>query len=118
MLVREALITSIRTKQALREKKAQGFKLGRPVAELTAEQVAKSVEVRKRKAAENGNNKRAWATVQHMIGRPLKEIADYLNANGFTTSNGGEWRGNQVARLIEANKKANKKEEDQEKEMP
>lgn len=103
MAEREALITSIRTKQALRAKKAQGFKLGRPGAEFTAEQVAKSVEVRKRKAAENGNNKRAWATVQHMIGRPLKDIADYLNANGFTTSNGGDWRGNQVSRLIKAN---------------
>jgi DNA invertase Pin-like site-specific DNA recombinase len=101
---RERLITSIRTKQALKAKKEQGFKLGRPDAEFTAEQVAKSVEVRKRKAAENGNNKRAWATVQHMIDKPLKEIADYLNANGFTTSQGGQWRSNQVSRLIKAMK--------------
>ena len=99
---RERLITSIRTKQALKAKKQQGFKLGRPNAEFTTEQVAKSVEIRKRKAAENGNNKRAWATVQHMIDKPLKEIADYLNANGFTTSQGGEWRSNQVSRLIKA----------------
>lgn len=100
---RERLITSIRTKQALKAKKEQGFKLGRPNAEFTAEQVEKSVETRKRKAAENGNNKRAWATVQHMTDKPLKEIAAYLNANGFPTANGGEWRGNQVARLIMAN---------------
>ncbi len=99
---RERLITSIRTKQALKAKKEQGFKLGRPNAEFTTEQVAKSVESRKRKAAENGNNKRAWATVQHMTDRPLKEIAAYLNENGFTTSQGGEWRSNQVARLIKA----------------
>lgn len=99
---RERLITSIRTKQALKAKKEQGFKLGRPNAEFTTEQVAKSVEVRKRKAAENGNNKRAWATVQHMTDKPLKEIADYLNANGFTTSQGGKWRSNQVSRLIRA----------------
>lgn len=99
---RERLITSIRTKQALKAKKEQGFKLGRPNAEFTAEQVAKSVEVRKRKAAENGNNKRAWATVQHMKDKPLKAIADYLNANGFTTSQGGKWRSNQVSRLIRA----------------
>ena len=99
---RERLITSIRTKQALKAKKEQGFRLGRPDAEFTALQVAKSVEVRKRKAAENGNNKRAWATVQHMIDKPLKEIADYLNANGFTTSQGGQWRSNQVSRLIKA----------------
>ena len=97
---RERLITSIRTKQALKAKKQQGFKLGRPGAEFTADQVAKSVETRKRKAQENGNNKRAWATVQHMTDKPLKEIADYLNANGFTTSQGGEWRSNQVSRLI------------------
>lgn len=99
---RERLITSIRTKQALKAKKQQGFKLGRPNATFTTEQVAKSVETRKRKAAENGNNKRAWATVQHMTDRPLKEIAAYLNENGFTTSQGGEWRSNQVARLIKA----------------
>ena len=68
---RERLITSIRTKQALRAKKEQGFKLGRPNAEFTTEQVEKSVETRKRKAAENGNNKRAWATVQHMTDKPL-----------------------------------------------
>lgn len=98
---RERLITSIRTKQALKAKKEQGFKLGRPNAEFTSEQVAKSVETRKRKATENVNNKRAWALVQKMTDKPLKEIADALNANGFTTSNGGEWRGNQVARLIE-----------------
>ena len=85
----------------MKAKKEQGFKLGRPNAEFTSEQVAKSVETRKRKATENVNNKRAWALVQKMTDKPLKEIADALNANGFTTSNGGEWRGNQVARLIE-----------------
>ncbi len=99
---RERLITSIRTKQALKAKKQQGFKLGRPNAEFTAQQIEKSVETRKRKAAENGNNMRAWATVQHMTDKPLREIADYLNANGFTTSQGGEWRSNQVSRLIKA----------------
>lgn len=102
---RERLITSIRTKAALKVKKEQGIKLGRPNAEFTAEMVAKSVKVRKEKAAENGNNKRAWATVQHMTDKPLKEIADYLNTNGFTTSNGGKWRGNQVSRLIKAYQK-------------
>ena len=101
---RERLITSIRTKQALKAKKQQGFKLGRPNAEFTSEQVAKSVETRRRKAAENGNNKRAWAVVQEklMKGNTLKEIADHLNENGFTTSQGGEWRSNQVSRLIKA----------------
>lgn len=101
---RERLITSIRTKQALKAKKQQGFKLGRPNAEFSSEQVAKSVETRKRKAAENGNNKRAWAVVQEKLakGETLKEIADYLNDNGFTTSQGGEWRTNQVSRLIKA----------------
>lgn len=99
---RERLITSIRTKQALKAKKQQGFKLGRPNAEFTTEQVAKSVMTRKLKAAENGNNKRAWAIVKHITDKPLKEIAEYLNTNGFTTSQGGEWRSNQVSRLIKA----------------
>ena len=36
-----------------------------------------------------------------MTDKPLKEIDDYLNANGFTTSQGGEWRSNQVSRLIQ-----------------
>ena len=98
---RERLITSIRTKAALKVKKSQGVKLGRPNAEFTAGQVAKSVATRKHKAEENGNNKRAWAAIQYMTDKPLKELADYLNRNGFATPNSGkEWQGSQVARLI------------------
>ncbi len=97
---RERLITSLRTKQALKAKKEQGFKLGRPDASFTAEQVAKSVNTRKEKALTNDNNKRAWALVQSNMDKPLTEIARMLNDNGFKTSAGGEWHGNQVSRLI------------------
>lgn len=98
---RERLITSIRTKQALKAKKEAGFRLGRPDAEFTPDQWAKSVQTRKRKAEDNGNNKRAFAAIKGMADHPLKDIADFLNANGFVTSNGGQWRGNQVRRLLD-----------------
>lgn len=98
---RERLITSIRTKQALKAKKEQGFKLGRPDAEFTPDQIAKSVEVRKKKASDNGNNRRAWGAIQNMTDKPLKELAEFLNEYGYSTSQGGEWHGNQVRRLIE-----------------
>lgn len=97
---RERLITSLRTKQALKAKKDQGYKLGRPDAGFSSEQVAKSVRTRKEKALANDNNRRAWALVKSNIEKPLVEIARTLNENGFRTSGGGEWRGNQVARLM------------------
>lgn len=97
---RERLITSLRTKQALKAKKEQGYKLGRPDASFSAEQVAKSVNTRKEKALTNDNNKRAWALIQSHLEKPLVELARMLNDNGFRTSAGGEWHGNQVARLI------------------
>ena len=98
---RERRITSIRTKQALAAKKAQGFKLGRPDAEFTPEMIKHSAQNRRELALQNENNRRAWGVIQAMEGQPLKAIADHLNANGFKTSNGGAWRGNQVKRIRE-----------------
>ena len=97
---RERLITSIRTKQALKAKKDAGCRLGRPGAEFTAEQVAKSVEVRRQKALSNIKNRNAWAVIKDKTENPLTWLANYLNEGGLTTPNGGEWHGNQVARLI------------------
>lgn len=97
---RERLITSLRTKQALKAKKEKGYKLGRPDASFSAEQVAKSVSTRKEKALTNDNNKRAWALIQSQLDKPLVELARMLNDNGFKTSAGEEWHGNQVSRLI------------------
>ena len=61
---REALLVSIRTKQALAAKKAQGHKLGRPKKCKTDEATTASVSKRKKEAAEKPCNKAIWSVVK------------------------------------------------------
>ena len=61
----------------------------------------KSLDVRRESAKENQYNKRAYAAIKLALGSMgFNALADYLNENNFTTAKGGQWRGNQVKRLI------------------
>ncbi len=123
---RERLITSIRTKQALKAKKERGERLGSPlfvgrpgetiedaeerkekadnVREIATQKAAKS---RRGAADNNPNNVRAWAAIEGKRAKAategksvsLQELADFLNANNFTTSTGGSFNKMAVKRL-------------------
>lgn len=92
-----------RTKEALAQLKAQGRKLGTP-ANLTneahlkgskkaaAKRVAKAVEDQA-DIAEVGSKMRAE-------GRSLRQIAAYLNEEGYVTRKGGRWSPSQVLRVL------------------
>ena len=61
----------------------------------------KSIDVRRESAKENQYNKRAYAAIKLALGSMgYNALADYLNENNFTTAKGGQWRGNQVKRLV------------------
>lgn len=105
---RERLITSIRTKQALKAKRDRGEKLGNPLfigednekaKAIRAKAVENSVKTRSEKADNDKTNKFAFAAIRFMEGS-LKAKADYLNENGFKTPKGSNWNPIQVSRLI------------------
>ena len=77
-------------------------KLGNP-KNLTEEARKLSIEVRKKKADDNPNNKMAGAFTLTLRadGMTYKQIAAKLNSGGFTTSRGKEFKEMQVKRLIE-----------------
>lgn len=105
-----------RTKDALgqiKEKLAKGEvhiskagnvveKLGSP-ENLTQVARDRSIEVRKRKADNNPNNKMAGAFTLTLRadGMTYKQIAEKLNVGGFKTSRGKEFSAMQVKRLID-----------------
>lgn len=114
---RERLITSIRTKQALRQKKERGEKLGSPLfvgragesLQERSERVRRADEVRRLAVVRSSNsrrfsadhdvnNRRAFAAISGRAGS-LQELAMYLNESGFKTSTGGEWGKVAVMRL-------------------
>lgn len=104
---KERELISKRTKEALAELKAKGVKLGNPNLNNGTEEAktlwnnisAKGVETRKEKADNLKENKQAWIVIKSMTGS-LREKADALNKNGFTTPKGGKWSAIQVSRLI------------------
>lgn len=62
----------------------------------------KSLAIRRENAVNNEHNRRAYAAIKLALGTmTFNALADYLNANNFTTAKGGTWRGNQVKRLVE-----------------
>ena len=103
----EAELVATRTKQALAAKKARGATLGNPehLMDNLDSAIAKSTETNKRKAAENPNNMRAAAMLQVLAkeGKTLQEMADYLNAQGFTTSKGYKFTRSAVLVLLKRN---------------
>lgn len=102
MAQNERELISERTKKALAQKKMQGYKLGSPIAKFTEEMRKKAVEINKKNAEENENNKRATAFIMSLQSYSLTytEIANRLNANGFRTSRGCNFKAEQVKRLM------------------
>lgn len=103
----EAELVATRTKQALAAKKARGATLGNPehLMDNLDSAIAKSTETNKRKAAENPNNMRAAAMLQVLAkeGKTLQEMANYLNAQGFTTSKGYKFTRSAALVLLKRN---------------
>ena len=102
----EAKRISKRIKEALAVKKMQlaleGKKLGNP-KNLTMEAKLRGIEAIKQRAKNNANNKRALSIVSKLDYKNMKlrEIAEYLNTNGFRTSRGKEFSTTQVIRILE-----------------
>ena len=117
---RERLITSIRTKQALKAKADRGERLGSPLfvgrdgeteaqaaerkarAKTIRDEAIKNAAASRRMTADNdSNNLKAWAAIEGKSGKSLQELADFLNGHGFTTSTGKEFSKMAVKRLIQ-----------------
>ena len=104
---REALLTSIRTKSALKVAKANGKRLGRPDIATANDARIKASEAKKENARQRIDPK-TWACVRLLMEKGLtcNAIANELNKAGYKTTGtknrrGGEFRGNQVKRLVE-----------------
>ena len=84
----EAQLISLRTKQALAEKKKQGVKLGNPQNNgLTTNSIAKGMNIRRENAFCNERNKQAGTLILSLRnnGSKWSEIVNQLNNNGFKT---------------------------------
>jgi DNA invertase Pin-like site-specific DNA recombinase len=90
---REREIISIRTRQALKAKKAQGMVLGKP-ENFTHEGRKAGAAVRKEQARLNPVNTRAASMIQLCKGKGMsfEQIALELNRNGFRTVRGKEYQ--------------------------
>lgn len=107
---RERLITSIRTKQALKAKKERGEPLGNPIfydeskaddaKKLRDRAVKNSCKKRSESAFNDLNNSRAYDAIRFMQGT-LRAKADYLNQRGYITSQEKKFTAMGVKRLIE-----------------
>ena len=97
---KERELISKRTREALAALKAQGKQLGNPNA---AEQMRKvqhmGCEARKDIAQRNEANRHAYDAIRLLAGT-LQSKCDYLNANGYRTRNGKEFKPMQVKRLL------------------
>lgn len=106
---REALITSIRTKQALAAKKARGEEWNRNSNNNAA--VVKSALIRAENARKNENNLKLWKYLQawqkrngylddstHV--RVWNELSDLLNEMEYKTSTGLEFNTNRLRSMV------------------
>lgn len=99
---REREITSIRTKLALKAKKARGAKLGSP-QNLTAKGRAKAHRAVRAKADNNKNNVKVMELISmyRSDGLTLQSIADKLNEQGHATPSGrGIFQKTTINRLL------------------
>lgn len=97
---KERELISLRTKEALAEKKAQGVKLGNPNAAEAMRAVNRLGVAKRVNEANNApENKTAWMVIRLMDGS-LQSKADFLNENGYRTRNGKRWTPAGVSRLI------------------
>ena len=103
---REREIISIRTRQALKAKKAQGVILGKPENFSMAGRIAGGLAM-KEKAKVNPANTRALSLIQHCRakGMSFEQIAQELNGNGFRTVRGKEYYKATVKILFDRNLK-------------
>ena len=100
MAQQEREYISIRTKSALAVLRNKGVKLGAPNATFTDDMRVKAYRKIREAAVNNDANKRAYALVSVMKGN-YTDKARHLNRNGFLTSKGNSWAGQQVKRLIQ-----------------
>lgn len=100
MAQQEREYISMRTKNALAVLKSKGVKLGAPNATFSEELRVKAYKKLRENAINNDANKRAYALVSVMGGN-YTDKARHLNMNGFFTSKGNQWTGQQVKRLIQ-----------------
>lgn len=96
----EAKLISERTKNALAEKKKQGYKLGTP-ENLTDEGKKKGALVIRKKAIDNKSNIQSTALIieYREKGCSYDKIAETLNKLNFTTSQGKKHNSTSVLRL-------------------
>lgn len=98
----ERELISTRTKAALKIKKEQGYKLGRPNASFTNEQINKASIKRKEIAENNENIRRAKLMIAALIKstKNKSEIARQLNENGFRTAKDKLFDAKAIDRII------------------
>lgn len=99
---RERELISIRTKQALAEKKKKGIQLGKP-ANFTNKGRAKGRAANSQIAATKKANVQAQelCILYNQKGFTLRQIANKLNHNGYKTSRGKEFKPTTIKRLLE-----------------
>lgn len=100
---KERELISIRTKQALAEKKKDGIKLGNPKVDKSYSVYAKkATDAVRIKARENENNLRSYRYISSLKkeNKTLQEICDNLNISMFRTSKGCKFSPTQVSRII------------------
>lgn len=98
----EAERTSERTRAALAQKKAQGFKLGKP-ENLTLQAIQKGEDIRVNNALTHKANVQATelATLYRNKGMTYAQIADKLNQTHYQTRRNKQFDGKAVYRLLQ-----------------